>query len=241
MTRALAIAAAVSLGCLVQQPAHAQELKQLQIARVSSRALFVPDPDKAYLLVESRNSRSLITFVKAADGTRDADTSNVDGYVEIPRENRFANEGDVSVWLYEVPPGEYFFSSINWQSLPVDTDCACMGSVRFSVDPGKVTAIRAETAILGERGEQVGIGNRPNAMPDGRKENDLYAMRGLVVGHPTSEFWREKLDEQFVEQARFTPVAELPNWFGHQINRVLPIAGVLDYDSDRMVDLRIPK
>lgn len=242
MIRALTIAAAVLLGCVTYQPAHAQDLKEIEIERISGRAPFVPDPSKAYLLVESRNLRGVtFTFVKAADGARGADPANATGYIEIAG-NHFTNEdGVVSVRLFAVPPGEYFFSSVTWQWTPVDVDCACMGTVRFPVEPGKVTAIRVETAILDARGEQIGVGNLGKAIPDGRRENDLFAMRALAVGHPTSDLLRGKVDEGVIEPARFTPVPELPNWFGHQINRVLPIPGVLDYEGDRMVDLRAQK
>jgi len=237
--RALTIAAAVLAGSIALQTAHAQELKEIEIERISGRAPFVPDPNKAYLLVETRNLRAAtFTFVKAADGAGGADPANATGYIEIAG-NHFANEdGVVSVRLFAVPPGEYFFSSLTWQWLPVDVDCACMGTVRFPVELGKVTAIRVETAILDAKGEQIGVGNIGDAIPDGRHENDLFAMRGIAVGHPTSALLRGRVDDQYIEPARLAPVAELPNWFGRQINRVLPIPGVLDYEGDRMVDLR---
>ena len=130
MIRALTIAAAVLAGSIALQTAHAQELKEIEIERISGRAPFVPDPNKAYLLVETRNLRAAtFTFVKAADGAGGADPANATGYIEIAG-NHFANEdGVVSVRLFAVPPGEYFFSSLTWQWLPVDVDCACMGTV----------------------------------------------------------------------------------------------------------------
>ena len=219
--------------CLAPFAAAAQELDKIELKRVTISGQFRPEAGKGYLMVESRNARPLITFVKAADKSGASTLPAASGYIEIPRDNRIAEGGEVSLWLFEVPIGDYYFSSIAG-FIAADADCACMGSVRFSVTAGKVTAIRVETAVLDRNGRQIGVSNRH---PHGN-ENDVFSMRGLSVGEPTSGLWRGKVDSGFVEPAHFSPVPELPNWFGHQINRVMPIQGILDYDHDRLIDLR---
>lgn len=232
--RALALAAALATTVLELQTASAQEMRQLKIANVTAPREFQPEAGKAYMLIESRNRRPLIRFVRLADSAGDTASLTPVGYIEIPRENRFANTGEVSLWLFEVPAGDYVFSSITWQYLPQDVDCACMGSVRFAVELGNVTAVRVETAILDAQGEQRGTGNRAN----GYGEQDAFAMRGISLGHPTSGLWQGRLPPSALKPARFVPVPELPNWFGNQVNRVMSILGVLRYERERMIDLR---
>ncbi|WP_144037923.1 hypothetical protein [Sphingopyxis sp. KK2] len=215
-------------------PVSAQELKEIEISKVTVRGEFHPEAGKSYLMVESRNRRPLIRFVRLAEDTQDASNVFPLGYIEIPRDNRFANAADVSLWLFEVPAGNYAFSTISWQYLPQDIDCACMGSVRFTVEPEKVTAVRVESAILDAQGQQIETGNRAN----GRGEQDAFAMRGIAVGHPTSGQWKGRVAASAIEPARFVPMPELPNWFGNQINRVMPIPAVFRYERERMIDLR---
>lgn len=212
-------------------------LPELDIERVRARGEFIPEPDRAYILVESRNNRSHIRFALMSDASESAVPT---GWFETPNFQRFAGENDVSVWLFEVPVGNYALSSISWQWVPFDHDCACMGTVRFPVEPGQVTAIRAETALLDERGHQVAVGNMPRNVPGERRgESDLWSMRAISVGHPTSGIWRENLSDVHIEPARLTPMAEFPNLFGSMIARVLPIDGVLDYDGEQLIDLTV--
>jgi len=232
--RSLALTATLAAAVLALQPVSAQELKQIEISKVTARGEFHPEAGKAYLMVESRNRGPLIRFVRLAEGTRDASVAFPLGYIELPRRDRFANAENVSLWLVEIPAGNYAFSSISWQYLPQDIDCACMGSVHFAVEPGKVTAVRIESAILDAQGQQIDTGNRAN----GRGEQDAFAMRGIAVGHPTSGVWQGRVAASAIEPARFVPMPELPNWFRNQINRVMPIPAVLGYERERMIDLR---
>lgn len=232
--RRLTLTATLAAALLTPQPASAQGLKKIEISRVAARGEFHPEAGKAYLMVESRNRRPLIRFVRLAEGTQDASAAVPLGYIEIPRENRFADAENVSLWLFEVPAGDYAFSSISWQYLPQDIDCACMGSVHFAVETGKVTAVRVESAILDAQGQQIDTGNNAKE----RGEQDAFAMRGIAVGHPTGGLWQGKVAASAIEPARLVPMPELPNWFGNQINRVMPIPAVLRYERERMVDLR---
>ncbi|RPF71996.1 hypothetical protein [Aurantiacibacter spongiae] len=230
-----AILPALALGIVSHAVPAQDRLEELSMERISPRGLFVPEAGKAYLLVESRNRRPLITFVRAGSATPFA----ASGYIEIPRENRLANEGDVSLWLYEIPAGEYFVSNITWLYTPNDIDCACMGSVSFAVEPGTVTAVRVETAVLDRNGDTVAIGNRLNEVPRGRSETDHFAFRAIEVGHPTSDLWRTKIAAGGVTMAQFTPVADLPNWRAAIPTRVTAMDGVFGYDAQGgQIDLR---
>jgi hypothetical protein len=229
---ALAIAAAVIF--LWPQLSFAGELDQIKIAKVATQGEFQPDADKSYLLVESRNSRPppLIRFVRLADSSNDRNLIIPSGYIEIPQQQRLANSGKTSLWLFEIPSGDYVFSNIEW--MIIVKDCACMGSVRFAVPRGKVTAVRVETAALDAQGRQIDVGS----IASGHGEQDAWAKRGISIGHPTSGLWQGRINPTALVPAHFIPIPELPNWFGYQVNRVMPVAGVLDYERERMVDLR---
>ena len=53
--------------------------------------------------------------------------------------NRFHSADGTSLWLYEVPAGTYTYYG---QGAPGMGDCVCMGSVRFAVPAGQITALR---------------------------------------------------------------------------------------------------
>lgn len=144
-------------------------------------------------------------------------------------QNRFSIGDGFSLYLHEVTPGEYLYYSNG----PVGFGmCACMGSVRFKAEAGKVTALRAGIQLLDERGNPI------SEVPEGVDSLDINVRRALYV-EPVSEAGFDKRIpmDRFVH-ADLVPVEGLPNWYGGEINRVLPIPGVLDYDRDRLIDLR---
>ncbi|MFB0613492.1 hypothetical protein [Aurantiacibacter poecillastricola] len=142
-------------------------------------------------------------------------------------QNRFAND-DVSLWLYEVPAGEYIFYGLG---MPEFMDCACMGSVRFEVPVGQVTAVRIEPTALDPRANPIA------EFPDGTDGTDRVVRSGLLIEGP-SELAFDPRIANWVRPAQFAPVPSLPNWYGGTINRVLPIDGVFAYDGLQMVDRR---
>lgn len=139
----------------------------------------------------------------------------------------FASTAGGYLWLTSLPPGDYVYYGTGRQGSNI---CACMGSVRFSVAAGRITTMRLDTVVLDQ------FGNRVTGHPAGTSVTDREARTGLLV--EAGAMADPRLPAELLEPAQFAPVSALPNWFGGSINRVLPIAGVLDYDRGRVVDLR---
>ena len=144
-------------------------------------------------------------------------------------QNRFSS-GEVSLWLYEVPAGNYVFygTGVGPQSI----DCACMGSVAFAVPEGQVTAVRVTLQPLDRAGNAIG-----NHVEDS-DSTDKMVRRAPLVEAPSRAAYDPRLPAGMVVPADFMPVPSLTSWFGGTINRVMPIDGVLAYDGIVQVDLR---
>lgn len=144
-------------------------------------------------------------------------------------QNRFSIGDGFSLYLHEVTPGEYLYYSNG----PVGFGmCACMGSVRFKAEAGKVTALRAGVQLLDERGNPI------SEVPEGVDSLDLNVRRALYVEPVSEAGFDKRIPMDIFVHADLVPVEGLPNWYGGEINRVLPIPGILDYDRDRPIDLR---
>lgn len=142
----------------------------------------------------------------------------------------FASTSEGYLYLTELPAGTYTFYGTG--RLAGGT-CACLGSVQFRLERGVVTAVRIEAAWLDPHGQLL------MRQPAGYSLLDLEARAALVVepALPASTDPRLPTDLQAVD---LVPMAELPNWFGGAVNRVMPVLGVLGYERDRLVDLRPP-
>ena len=149
--------------------------------------------------------------------------------VTIGPQNRFASESDYSLWLHEVPEGEYVFYGFG---MPGAGDCACMGTLAFDVTPGKVTAVRIGTMWLDAQGEQI------EKFPSGSNSTDIAVRQAPYVEPPSDYSLDPRIPREMFMVPEFTLVNRLPNWFGGTVNRVLPVPGLFAYDGADMVDLR---
>ena len=147
----------------------------------------------------------------------------------IGPQNRFRAEDGLSLWLYEVPAGDYVFYGSGMIGMH---ECACMGTVRFRVAAGNVTALKVANTALD------GLGQPRDGHPDGSNGNDMATRTGMVVADPSPAAYDPRLPRDRVVAAEFEPVARLPNWFGGLINRIQPIPRVFTYDRGEVVDLR---
>lgn len=86
--------------------------------------------------------------------------------------------------------------------------CFCMGSVEFDVKAGEVT--------------------------------DLGTLRNGVGLAPVHD--RDSVDPRLsgwpIHSANYRAVGKLPNYFGITLGRITPINGIIDYDRDRIIDLK---
>lgn len=122
---------------------------------------------------------------------------------------RFA-KGDKgqSVYLQSLTPGEYRLYGPVFASpgMAASGTCFCMGSVSFIVRPGIVTDL-------------------------GR-----FAM-GVRLQPYDAEMGRDpRLSDWKVQPAEYRAVGKLPNYYGVMVGRVNPIAGVVGYNRDQIID-----
>lgn len=146
--------------------------------------------------------------------------------------NRFAKSDDVSLYLQEVPPGEYVY----YGSLTLGVGaCACMGTVKFDVAPGKITTLRYKPGNLDAQGVLL---EDPQPVAEDVDQDDLLVRTTMIIGQVDENAHDSRLPADMLVPAEFVPVPNLPNWMKAEINRVEPIPGVMTYDRDRMIDLR---
>jgi hypothetical protein len=153
--------------------------------------------------------------------------------VSIGPLNRFA-KGERSLYLQEVEAGNYVYYG-NVMVVPngaVAGTCACMGTVAFEAVAGKIVALGKIGAPFAELREQVPEAQRPKTpldLPQG-----TTSLR-LDPGMPATADPRLPADKTVA--ASFRPVPWVPNWYGLEIDRLMPIAGVFRYDRAEQVDL----
>lgn len=152
--------------------------------------------------------------------------------VYIGPQNRFAKaEGGASTYLQEVEPGEYVFYGSVMMGVAGGI-CACLGTVAFKADAGKITSLGKMRLpwIESLRGPK-----------ETRAKNSLELPEGTTsLAFAPATFGDPRVPADMVVAARFTPVDRMPNWFGLEVDRVMPIEGVMRYDRDKVVDLTLP-
>lgn len=157
--------------------------------------------------------------------------------VSIGPFNRFAKEKGRSVFLHMVPPGRYaFYGPVIITAAIGGGTCLCMGSIQFEVKPGQIV----------NTGTMVGtwMAERAKAKAEGRP---VPPMTTEFPGKLTTTSWQPPVPGDTVDPrlAAFTIVpadlrasGRVPNYYGLQIDRLTPIPGVLDYDRDKVIDVK---
>lgn len=142
--------------------------------------------------------------------------------------NRFYSEKGDSAYLQEVTPGTYRFYGQVDPLLGMGV-CYCMGSVTFDVEPGKITD-------LGTLGADPDNSEPPEKGDSSSPRFAAYALALTPADDKTpvdariSSFPRIK--------ANFRAAAKTANYMGIGISRLPKINGVLDYERDRILDLK---
>ena len=156
--------------------------------------------------------------------------------VSIGPFNRFAKEKGRSVFLQMVPPGRYAFYGPVIIAAGVGGACLCMGSIQFEVKPGQIV----------NTGTMVGtwMAERARAKAEGRPVPPITTE---FPGKLTTTSWQPPVAGDTIDPplAAYTIVpadlrasGRVPNYFGLQIDRLTPIPGVLDYDRDKVIDVK---
>jgi len=144
-------------------------------------------------------------------------------------QNRFAKPEGASLWLHEVPAGEYIFYGLG---MPGFTECACMGSVSFTIEPGSVTAVKVGRILLDTQGNEI------SEFPDGTSSTDVATRIGIYIDPPSDLAYDPRIERSRIVAAQFAPVPSLSNWGGGMVSRVQPIDNVIAYDRDQVIDMR---
>lgn len=142
-------------------------------------------------------------------------------------QNRFAKQ-DGSVYLQEVPPGDYVYYG-NYNGLAGGV-CACLGTASFSAPAGKIVALRMRLPFF-EAWQAAEKDQRPKDVFD---LPESYSTLRLEPG----SYADARLPQGMTIPAEFRPAGQLPNWFGLEVDRLMPIEGVFAYERDKQIDLR---
>lgn len=148
--------------------------------------------------------------------------------------NRFAKLG-ASLYLQEVPPGEYLYYGnvvFNPNGGVIGT-CACMGTVAFNAEPGKITVLGKVNYPLLDAARSEPKEQRPKDafdLPPGT--TTLRILPATPVAADT------RLSKAELVPASFRPVPRVGNWYGLEIDRLMAMDGVFRYEGDRMIDAK---
>lgn len=150
--------------------------------------------------------------------------------------NRFAKGEGGSTFVHMVPPGRYvFYGPINIAA-PIVGTCLCMGSIEFEVKPGQiVNAGIVKGNWIAERAKAKAEGK-----PVPASEMDLpEGMNSISWEVPVAGAAIDpRLSAYRIVAADLRAAGRVPNYFGVNIDRMTPIPGVLDYDRDKILDMK---
>jgi hypothetical protein len=202
---------------------------------VKSGAPLTIRADRAYVLF--RAVRKLgINWTKPifmrVPNALDAGMPNVQDISDKP----YSTVDDTEFYLVEVPPGDYVYYGMGVNH--VLQTCNCLGTVGFTVAPGRVTDIgtllydvASKTSDVPELMAETGLG----ASVNGGGVLTVTTIRPTSAQTPALP----GVDRAIVMPADFKAIGPYPNGGALYINRLAPIAGVLAYDKDgRVLDVK---
>lgn len=160
--------------------------------------------------------------------TFDYPAPEADNWLLVKGGTRFSEGDEGSSYLIAVEPGTYILYGqiTDTQNGPIGT-CLCMGSVKFAAPAGKIVDIgeiqypRVEAAKADLEGK---VRSRPS---HGLVPPDAAAPRPA------------RLASLPVVAADLRAANKLPNYFGIEIDRLPAVAGVLAYERDRVIDVKV--
>jgi hypothetical protein len=208
------------------------------------------DPNVAYVLYRSDPHANLHTLMVdtsaefvfvAADALRPDAAPGDRKQVNVFKPGlgkAYESSPDVRFILVSLPPGRYVLAGLatrDWGR--VMGTCLCMGTVSFEARAGVVM----DLGYL--FGDLDGFVPRVPEIPpppydlktwEGYPPPMVAAVRPAAPGMPLPA----ALKGATVVPADYRAFGKFPNFFRGSINRLTPLKGVLDYDADRVVDLK---
>lgn len=137
-------------------------------------------------------------------------------------------------YLMKVKPGRYvLYRQLSAPDNGLIGMCFCMGTIAFEVKPGVITDMG--DFLFAGPGRDPAFPERPDKAPG--SEWGLYrpiggGERPLVFGLP------DTLKAYPSARADFRAYGKIDNFYGITVGRLPPIAGVLAYDRDKIIDLK---
>lgn len=251
MTRVITLIAAVL--ALVAAPLTAQtrewdmaESRPIMLRQLISGKVRI-DPAKAYIFIRSPGGRAAGTFLKTPTPAEIANYEVSDPprrqwyssdrwpidllmLVQFGPKSFFDRTGGPDgsfTYLIEVEPGEYTYlgpMQVDWISGTYG-ECYCMGSVKFEAKAGQITSL-GDFLSLGWADHEALMQTTidPASLPD----------RPAV---PTDWSVPESLAQYPHAKAELRAAGRRDNFFKALVGRIPPVAGVLAYDRDAVIDL----
>jgi hypothetical protein len=169
------------------------------------------------------------------DGSYDASPNVVVSLVDRP----YTTIGGQPVFVLAVPPGRYALlglAGVNHSSGPLLT-CLCMGTVTFEAQAGRLTDLGM---LLAARDTM------PTTIPE--LASLVRGYNSEIVPPPSVAGLRlpaasAPLPPDLMAlgpvPADYSAMDKVPNLLGGSVERLAPVPGVLAYDRDRVIDLKL--
>jgi hypothetical protein len=152
----------------------------------------------------------------------------LDNFVSVNPGRVVVDQKSNYAYLLMVKPGEYtYYGAVSLGYAAVGGTCMCMGSVRFEVKADQIVDLGKFTAVFKDPDQAGG------ALPD---KTELVSHVALLPGATTSQF-AVNLPKLPVVPAVYHAAYKMPNYHGVNIDRLLPVPGVLGYKRDEVIDL----
>lgn len=130
-------------------------------------------------------------------------------------------------YLHAVEPGEYtYYGPLSFAGNAYVGACNCMGSIKFEVKAGEITSI-------GDMMLERWAGD--DAM---RQASAFYEGEGGRIPQPIDFSASSTLDALPVVEADFRAAGKMNNHFRAGVRRLPPMAGVLRYERDTVIDVK---
>jgi hypothetical protein len=162
---------------------------------------------------------------------------DVENLVSFGPMNRFA-KGDTSTYMYGVRPGRYaFYGPVMAAPNGVYAGtCMCMGTFEFEVKQGQILDVGTMKQMLIEERDRAKTAGKelPRTAIDLPESMTSTGWAPPVAGDRIDP----RLANYTVEPAELHASRRVPNYLGLEIDRMMPIDGVLAYQRDKIVDVK---
>ena len=147
----------------------------------------------------------------------------------------FSDNGSQRTYLIEALPGNYVFYGVG-HTLTLIT-CLCLGSVSFSVEPGKIVDLGE--IFLAEASTKSDIPELKSETGLGASINYGHSFLFSAAIKPVNESTPipPELPKVRIYPAKYSAVGKFVEHAAFNINRLAPIPGVLAYENGQAVDV----